>query len=81
MYINIDLKLPEHIQEQIKEETIKTAVEQLQNSQEFSNVIRSCVKGIIKANINEVLQGKDFREFLSEKIAKEIGMKQAESEE
>ena len=74
MYINIDLKLTEQIEQQIKEETIKTCCEQLMNSKELAGTIKECVRGIIKANINDLLQGKDFKKFLTEKIKKEIGM-------
>ena len=75
MYINIDFRLNEELQEQIKQETIKQATEMLlQNPNELRSMIKECVKGQLKAIITEILQGKDYRNFLRDKIAKEIGV-------
>lgn len=76
MYINIDFTLPENIQEQIKQETIETATEILlkEDKTEMRRMIQECVRGALKANITELLQGKDFKNFLRDKIAEEIGL-------
>lgn len=75
MYININFDLPENIQEQIKQETIATAIEMfLKDKTEMRKSIQECVKGALKANINEILQTKDFKNFLKHKIAEEIGL-------
>lgn len=75
MYITIDFKLPENIQEQIKQETIATATEMLfKDKTEIKKVVQECVRGALKANITELLQGKEFKNFLRDKIAEEIGL-------
>ena len=75
MYINIDFTLPENIQEQIKQAVIESASEQLvKNPEELRKMVRECVKGILMARINDILQTRDYRAFLRDKIAKEIGI-------
>lgn len=79
MYFNIDFKLSENLQEQIRQETINNATEILLKDQtELNKIIRECVKGALRANITEILQCKDYRNFLRDKIAKEIGLLESE---
>ena len=75
MYINVDFKLTEEIQELIKEETVKATVDYFtKNQEEIRRMVRDSVKGILKSQINEILQMNDYRIFLRDKIAKEIGL-------
>lgn len=75
MYINIDFNLPKEMQELIKEETVKATVDYLtKNQEEICRMVRDSVKGIMKSQINEILQMNDYRIFLRDKIAKEIGL-------
>lgn len=75
MYINVDFKLPEEMQKFIKEETVKATVDYLLNDkEEIRRMVRDSVKSILKSQINEILQMNDYRIFLRDKIAKEIGL-------
>ena len=77
MYLSIDFKLPDNIQEQIKEETAKCVTEYLiKNPKELKDMVKDCVKGYLKSEINNILQSPDVRGFLREKIMEEIGMEQ-----
>lgn len=40
----------------------------------LKSMVNECVKGQIKATINDLMQGKDFRDYLRNKIMEEIGM-------
>lgn len=61
----IKAKLPEQLNEAL-----------FQDKTYLDKVIKDCVKGQIKSCITELLQGKDFRNFLRDKIAREIGLEQ-----
>ena len=45
-----------------------------QDKNYLNKVIKDAVKGQIRSTITEILQGKSYRDFLRDKIAKEIGM-------
>lgn len=59
----IEAKLPEQLNEAL-----------FQDKTYLDKCIKDCVKGQIKSCICELLQGKNFRDFLRDKIAKEIGI-------
>ena len=73
MHINVDLKLTEE-QEQIVQERVKNALSEVffHKDNEIGALIRQCVKGFIKSEINIILQTKDYKEFLTERIKEEI---------
>ena len=75
MYISVNYDLPEEIKEDIIRET-RAAVEEalLKDGNYIRKLIRDAVKGCLSAQISELLQAKDYRDFLKEKIKKEIGM-------
>lgn len=60
----IRIKLPEIINEAI-----------FADKNVLNNIIRECVKSQMRAIINDLMQGKDFRDFLRDKVMEEIGMK------
>ena len=76
MYISLSLE-PEKTKE--LEQYIKAILPEIINEHLFEDtnslrkMINECVKGQIKAHINDILQGKDFRNFLRDKIMQEIG--------
>lgn len=75
MYINVDFKLSDEIQKEIKDEAIKQAEEMLtRDKTELIRLIRECVKSVLKVNINDILQKDSFREFLKNKVLEEIGI-------
>lgn len=73
MHINVDLKLTEE-QEQMVQEHVKNALSEVffHKDNEVGALIRQCVKGFVKSEINMILQSKDFREFLTQRITDEI---------
>ena len=76
MYLSIDFKLPDTIQEQVKEETAKSITEYLiTHPKELKDMVKDCVRGYLKAEINNILQSPDVRGFMRDKIMEEIGMK------
>ena len=60
--------LPEIINENIFADTNK-----------LKQLINECVRGQIKATINDLMQGKEFRDYLRDEIMVQIGMKQRRS--
>lgn len=44
------------------------------DKKELNSLIWECVKGHLKATINELMHGKDFRDYLRDKILKQIKM-------
>lgn len=79
MYVTINIT-PEktyELEQYIKAELPHIVNEILfEDRKELNKLIQECVKGQIKANINDLMQGKDFREFLRDRIAENIGMKE-----
>lgn len=73
MRVNVDLKLTEE-QEKLVQEQVKKALSEVfyHSDNEIGVLIRQCVKGFIKSEINIILQTKDFRELLTERIKNEI---------
>ena len=78
MYISVNLNLDnqeqisnyvkEHLPEAIKDEIFK-------DENKLKSIIKQCVQSQIKGAITEILQGKDYKEFLREKIMIEMGVK------
>ena len=81
MHINVELKLGKESEEQIKEVVIAEANRLLiQDKSELQKLVKECVKKIISNEIANILQTKDYRTFLRNKIAKEIGIVESEQE-
>lgn len=78
MYLSVNIE-PEKTKE--LEWYIKAVLPEIINEKLFEDknklnaMIRECVKGQIKATINDLMQGKDFRDFLRDKVMEQIGMK------
>ena len=75
MNLYIDLKLPDELLKKIEDEAVsqmKLAI--TGNDSEMIRIIKDCVKGAIRSRINEILDGKDYRTFLRDKIAVELGI-------
>lgn len=75
MNLYIDLKLPDELLKKIEDEAVsqmKLAI--TGNDSEMVRIIKDCVKGAIRSRINEILDGKDYRVFLRDKIAAELGI-------
>jgi hypothetical protein len=70
MYANINLEFPEDLKKKIEDQTVKELTELLleKDNKELERMIKDCVKGTIKAKINEILQCKDYRKVISEAI-------------
>ena len=77
MRISIDIE-PQKTQE--LEWYVKSILPQAVNEAIFTDknllkrMVRDCVEGNIRATINELLQGKDFRDYLKDCIKDYIGM-------
>ena len=81
-YINVDFKLTSEMEKQIEEEVVKSFHEHiLNNSVEFKKLIQSCILGTIRGKINEILQDKEYRKFMTAKIEEQLGMKNANATE
>lgn len=84
MYLSINLS-PEKTKE--LELYIKAILPEVINENIFADtnklksLINECVKGQIKATINDLMQGQDFRNFLRNKILEQIGMKEKNDNE
>lgn len=84
MYVTVSLEA-----EKTKEleQYIKAILPEIINENIFKDqnrlksMINECVKGQIKATINDLMQAKYFRDFLRDKIMQEIGMGWLESGE
>ena len=78
MYITVGLN-PEKTKE--IEDYIKAVLPEIINENIFADknklktMINECVKGQIKATINDIMQGKDFRDYLRNQVMEQIGMK------
>ena len=75
MYINVDFKLSEEIEKQI-EQTVKEECLNLfiKNPNELRSMVKTHVKGCIGSIINELLQTKDYKQFLKKQIEEQIGL-------
>lgn len=77
-YINVDFKLSPELEEQVKEEVVKSFHEHiLNNSAEFKKLVQSCIIGTIRGRINEILQDKVYRKFMADRIEEQLGIKNA----
>lgn len=75
--IEVEPKITYELEQYVKSELPHIINENLfEDRKELNRLIQECVKGQIKANINDLMQGKDFREFLRDRIAENIGMKE-----
>ena len=79
MYIRINLDIDsattEELEKFVKAKLPEELNEALFRDKNFlSKTIQAAVRGQIRSNITEILQGKDYRNFLRDKISKEIGM-------
>lgn len=81
MRVTIGIEVEPHITYEL-EEYVKAELPHIINEnlfadrKELNRLIQECVKGQIKANINDLMQGKDFRNYLRDRIAENIGMTQ-----
>lgn len=79
MYLSVNIE-PEKTKE--LEWYIKAVLPEIINEKLFEDknklnaMIRECVKGQIMATINNLMQEKEFRIFLRDKIMEQIGMKE-----
>lgn len=74
--VNVNLDNQEQITNYIKEhlpEVIKDEI--FKDENKLKSIIKQCVQSQIKGVITEILQGKDYKEFLREKIMIEMGIK------
>lgn len=74
--LNIDLEpeLSGKIENLISENLEDALVEALIRDKNYLNkVIRDCVKSQIRSHITEILQDKNYKDFLRDKIADELG--------
>lgn len=77
MYIsvNLDLDNQKQISNYVKEHlTEAIANEIFKDENKLKSIIKQCVQSQIKGAITEILQGKDYKEFLREKIMIEMGI-------
>ena len=82
--INIDLEpvVTEELEAYVKAKLPEELNEALFQDKNYLNkVIKDAVKGQIRSVITEILQGKDYRNFLRDKIAKEIGIAEEQEDE
>lgn len=78
MYIsvNLDLDNQKQISNYVKEHLPEAiANEVFKDENKLKSIIKQCVQSQIKGAITEILQGKDYKEFLREKIMIEMGIK------
>ena len=78
MYIsvNLDLDNQKQISNYVKEHLPEAiANEVFKDENKLKSIIKQCVQNQIKGAITEILQGKDYKEFLREKIMIEMGIK------
>ncbi len=81
MYINLKLEIEPETTREI-EDYIRIKLPELINESIFEDrnaldkMIKECVKGQFKQQINEIMQGKDYRDFLRNKIMQSIGMEE-----
>lgn len=78
MYINTSFQLEneEEIEKHIREklpELIKDEI--FRDENKLNELIKQCIRGQIKSTITEILQGKDYKDFIRDKVMTEMGMK------
>lgn len=78
MFLSTSFRLEheEEIEEYVKEklpELIKDEI--FKDENKLNEVIRQCVRGQLKSMITEILQGKDYKDFIRDKVMTEMGMK------
>lgn len=78
MNLNISYSLDElkEVDDIVKErlpEIIKEVL--LKDENKLRNMIRDAVRGQLRSTITEILQHKDYRNFLKDKIEQEIGIR------
>ena len=78
MYISTSFQLEneEEIEKHIREklpELIKDEI--FRDENKLNELIKQCIRGQIKSTITEILQGKDYKDFIRDKVMTEIGMK------
>ena len=81
--INIDLEpiVTEELETYVKAKLPAELNEALfQDKNYLDKVIKDCVKSHIKSCISEMMQGRDFRNFLRDKIADYIGLEENANE-
>ena len=82
MYLSVNIE-PEKTKE--LEWYIKSVLPEIINEKLFEDknklnaMIRECVKGQLMATINNLMQEKEFRNFLRDKVMEQIGMKENKS--
>lgn len=79
MFISTSFRLEheEEIEKYIKEklpELIKDEI--FKDENKLNELIRQCVRGQLKSMITEILQGKDYKDFIRDKVMTEMGMKE-----
>lgn len=75
MYLNFNFtpELTEEIKEYVKQQMPSIINEEIfQDENKLRSMIRDAVKGQIKSLICELLQGRDFRDYLRDKIWEQI---------
>ena len=75
MYLNFSFtpELTEEIEEYIKQQLPSIINEEVfQDENRLRSMIRDSVRGQLKSLISELLQGRDFREYLRDKIWEQI---------
>lgn len=78
MYISVNLNLDnqEQISNYVKEHLPEAITNEIfKDENKLKSIIKQCVQSQIKGAITEILQGKDYKEFLREKIMIEMGIK------
>lgn len=78
MYINtsIQLERQEEIIEHLKKTLPELIKEELFSDEDkIRNILRQCIQGQIKAMITELLQSKEYKEHIRDKVMIEMGMK------
>lgn len=72
--INLEPEISGEIENLISGQMHDALVEALIQDKNYLNkVIRDCVKGQIKSHITEILQDKNYKNFLQDKISDELG--------
>lgn len=79
MFLSTSFRLEheEEIEEYVKEklpELIKDEI--FKDENKLKELIRQCVRGQLKSMITEILQGKDYKDFIRDKVITEMGMKE-----
>ena len=73
----ITQEVEQYIKDVLPEVINKTLLE---DPTQLNGIIRECVSGYIKGTITNLIQGKDYRSFLRDRIMEQIGMKDVTNE-